>query len=153
MARLLSVKITLKGAGWQKMRKRLRDAEIGVRDMAKSRWLIGTSLPYASHWIEEGWRNDPRYGRVQVHYRTPETYFMRGAVDFMYNAARRRAAAGPVGIRLGGAMMAAWAQKIAENMRGILNARVYSAPVPTRNGRARWARSHKLFNSIKAYRA
>lgn len=143
----------LRGVAWDRFRQRLRETAMGAREMAAYRFIIGTSLPYASHWIEEGWRNDPRYGRVTVHYRVPETYFMRAAVDFMHNPVRRRAAAGPVGIRLGGAMMAAWAQQIVQNMRAILNARVYSAPVPTRGGRARWERSHTLFNSIRAYRA
>lgn len=145
--------MTLTGRGWSGMRDRLKSKEIGVKDMARSRWIIGSILPYASHWIEEGWRNDPRYGRVEVRYRTPETYFMRESVDFMYNPVRRRAASGPVGIRLGGAMMAAWAQKIAENMRSLLNQRVYSIPVPTRGARAAYERTNNLFRSIKAYRA
>lgn len=155
MARLLSVKMTLRGVGWERMQRRLKDQEIGIKDMAKSRWLIGTSLPYASHWIEEGWRNDPRYGHVAVHYRTPETYFMRDAIQgFKAEIRTRRPTSRIVGaVAFSGAVMMKWAQSIAENMRRILNQRVYSAPVPTRNGRPRYQRSHKLFNSIKAYRA
>jgi hypothetical protein len=149
----LRMKLTVQGVGWQRMREKLQANLIGAREMARTRWLIGTSLPYASHWIEEGWRNDPRYGHVQVRYRAPATFFMRDAVDNAFNVQRRRAMSGPVGVVFSGTIMMQFALAIVNNMRQILNDRVYSAPVPTRNGRARWQRSHKLYNSIKAYRA
>jgi len=66
---------------------------------------------------------------------------------------RRPSELAPVGAVFDGATMLMYADTIADNMRANLNARVYSAPVPTRNGRARWQRSHQLYNSIKAFRA
>lgn len=155
MARLLSIKATIQGVGWQRIQERLRNEEIGARQMAQSRWLIGSSLPYASHWIEEGWRNDPRFGTVHVLYRTPATYFMRDSIAGLKGEIRaRRPTSGIVGAAtFSGVYMMRWAQRIAENMRRLLNQRVYSLPVPTRNGRPLYQRTNRLFKSIKAYRA
>lgn len=153
MAMPVKLKATLRGVGWRRFREKLAANLIGAKEMAGSRWLIGSTLPYASHWIEEGWRNDPRYGHIEVRYRVPATWFMRESVAFMFDVRRRRATAGPVGVVFSGTIMAKWAQAIAVNMRSILNQRVYSVPVPTYSGgRAQWQRTHKLYNSIRAYR-
>lgn len=150
---VVKLRMRLTGVAWTRFRDLLKQNLIGAREMARTRWLIGSSLPYASHWIEEGWRNDPRFGHVEVTYRSPPgTHFMRESVDNAFDVRRRRATSGPVGVVFSGTIMAAFAEAIAKNMRQILNERVYSAPVPTSGGRARWIRSHKLYNSIKAYR-
>lgn len=147
------IKMTLQGVGWQRFQQRLRDNEIGARQMANTRFLIGTSLPYASHWIEEGWRDDPRYGRVRVAYRAADVGFLReAATTFKRELRQRRPSSGPLGVAFSATMMIKYADRIVQIMRRVLNQKVYSAPVPTRNGRRRYTRSHRLFNSIKAYR-
>jgi hypothetical protein len=147
--------VTLVGTGWQRFLARLQANLVGAREMARSRWLIGSSLPYASHWIEDGWRDDPRYGRVQIQYRQPpDARFMaQAAARFGTTVRARRPGAAVVGGVFSGTTMQVWANSIAQDMKDILNATVYSAPVPVRNGRARWQRTHALYNSIRAYRA
>jgi hypothetical protein len=145
----------LAGAGWNRLLRRLQLMQAGYAEAARARFLIGSTLPYASHWIEEGWRDDPRYGQVRIVYRTPATWFMREAAEQLPGiiVRARRPGETTVGPILNGAQMAVWADGIAEAMKQILAARVYSVPVPTSGGRARWQRTHALYNSIKAYRA
>lgn len=149
----IKLRTRLTGIAWTRFRDLLKQNLIGAREMARTRWLIGSNLPYASHWIEEGWRNDPRFGHVTVTYRPPATHFMRESVDNAFDVRRRRANKGPVGVVFSGTIMAKFAEAIAKNMRQILNERVYTAPVPMRGGHPRWERTHVLYNSIKAYRA
>lgn len=147
------VTATLKGVGWQRFQEKLQANLVGARAMARTRFMIGSSLPYASHWIEEGWREDPRFGRVVVTYRTPDVNFMHDAANKFHSTVRaRRPESAIIGVAFNAAYMSMYADTIVQDMRTTLNNRVYSAPVPTRNGRRRYQRSHRLFNSIKAYR-
>lgn len=144
--------VQMEGKGWEHFQQRVAALAIGAEEMARTHFQVGSTLPYASHWIEEGWRKDKRYGPVQVHYRKPAaTHFMKASAQ---------AFRGTFGLRrpteedfVGGRVMAIFAENVADSMRTILNAEVYSTPVPTTNGRAQWVRTHALFNSIRARRA
>lgn len=147
--------IRFTGSGWSRFQQRVAAMQVSAREMARTRFLIGSNLPYASHWIEEGWRDDPKIGRVTVNYRTPgATHFMRASAEaFGARFGRRRPSEGLMGAVSGAGLMQQYADEIADSMREILNAEVYSAPIPTSGNRPKWQRSHALYNSIKAYRA
>lgn len=126
------------------------------------KFLIGSNLPYASHWIESGWRNDPRIGRVTVTYRSP------AATNFMANALRRVVGKRHgIGMRLrrpsesifgvgfvSVAFMADYGEDIVLEMQDNLTKSIYSrgtTGINTKTGRT-WERTHALFNSIQARR-
>lgn len=153
MARV-NIAIKLQGVGWQRFQDKLKANLIGAKEMSNTRFMIGTSLPYASHWIEEGWRDDPRFGRVTIQYRSPaDANFMRDTADNFGKIVRlKRPTSKVLGVAFSGRIMVQLADIIVQDMRTNLNNTVYSAPVPTRNGRKRYTRSLNLFRSIRAYR-
>lgn len=137
-------------------------------------YIVGSDLPYASHWIEEGWRNDPRYGRVNILYRTPGyARFMDAAALAVnsYVTADFAQYPPPIGVLLD-AYAAGLAQIAIDTMHDVLQREVYSVPpirretrqvviVNRRTGRRRvttrtrirtWQRTHALYNSIKMHR-
>ena len=125
----------------------LRD---GARTAGATRLRVGSALPYASHWIEEGWRDDPRYGRIGITYRTPAyTNFIRQARDdnapLLPKYIWQGLQAGSEAVRL---EMLTFAQRVADSMVNNLDATVYSQPPPPDRGPS-YVRSHDLANSIK----
>lgn len=147
----LKLKANVHGIAWTRFRERLRLNLVGAQEMGRTRFLIGSTLPYASHWIEEGWRVDPRQGRIEIKYRQPSgAYFMQD-LGAIFSIGRRRRGKG-VGATFSGAIMADYAKDIVIGMRDRLNKAVYDHP-PPRNRGHNYSRSHRLFNSIKAYRA
>lgn len=134
---------------------RLQD---GARAAGATRLAIGSDLPYASHWIEEGWRSDPRYGTVIIQYAAPPaggTHFIQQARDELAPELPFVVAQGlPAGAAATRAQMLTFAYRVAERMREILMEKVYSVEIPRNlNGVPKWRRqgpySGGLYNDIR----
>lgn len=158
----LRIRISSDATSWDNIEGKLLRGLANIAQFAGIHFVIGSNLPYASHWIEEGWRDDPRLGRVTVNYRSPP------GTQFMHKAARTVLGKGhKVGFRLRRpsesvfglgfvpvAFMAQYGEAIVDEMQDNLQKSVYSrGAVGTnqRSGRS-WVRSHALYNSIQARR-
>lgn len=149
------VSVELKGIAWTRFQERLANMAVSANAMARTRFIIGSRLAYGSHWIEEGWRDDPILGRVDINYRQPAgAHFMRDAAQTFRANVRKASRSNVVGGVFNVNVMQQWGESIAQEMRDILDREVYSQPVATNYaGVPKWVRTQKLYKSIRVYRA
>ena len=117
-------------------------------------YLVGSPLPYASHWIEEGWRRDDRVasGEVRINYAEPtDARFLEAAQEQVGGYITTDLADEWAGVRLED-RMARYAAEAARAMRDRLNQITYSRAAYNPNTNRRWVRTHALYNSIQAQR-
>lgn len=156
------VRMSVDATSWGRIEDALLRGAANASQFNGIKFIIGSNLAYASHWIESGWRNDPRAGRVTVTYRTPAaTNFMSGALRTVVGKRHglglrlRRPSESIFGVGfVSVAFMQDYAEDIILEMQDRLTKAIYSRGTTGRNpqtGRT-WERSHALYNSIQARR-
>jgi hypothetical protein len=143
---------------WDKVWHDLHTGQKNLQDLRHIRYIIGSNLPYATHWIEDGWRDDPRFGKIRVNYRQPAaTGFMKKTVKrYGETRLRRRRpsenifGAGFVPVKF----MQDHAGDVVEDMRETLDKYIYSKGEEGDNPKSgdKWRRTWDLYGSIKSRR-
>lgn len=117
------------------------------------RYVIGSDLPYAYPWIEEGWRDTgQRVGVIYINYHNPPeggAHFLEAGADAIDSYVEQHEYAI-------GASMVGWstsaAYVAAREMRQTLSHAVYANEPYNPYTHDRWRRSYALYDDIKAFR-
>lgn len=116
------------------------------------RYVIGSDLPYAYRWIEEGERSDWRYGTLHIYYHRPP----EGGAHFLEAGANAINSYITQYEYVIGANMVGWstsaAYTAAREMRQTLARDVYANAPYNPYTKSRWRRGYALYDDIQPFR-